>query len=238
MADATGAEAVVVEDLLGTLVDGADADAPPQAPAGLTADDGDDDVPVAAPSTPPGGKARRPSLMDSLSGIGRYLVATVAPHPQDSPHAAEVTRVSAEIGVHVENVLQTITHAVAPPPEGVEVEDENLLAPFRGVPPTLMDGPGVWASIPLPATGQLSFPAALRGNCIDCGIWERSPCEFSVENRPTTKTFHILFGMATITDKDGRAQTLTAGSWYTLPKGWHGQWKITERLRKMYVLTQ
>ena len=69
------------------------------------------------------------------------------------------------------------------------------------------------------------------------GIWECQPGGFPVNDRANTETVFIIAGAATITDEDGAAHELAAGSWHTLPKGWTGRWDVTETVRKMYVLT-
>jgi hypothetical protein len=98
---------------------------------------------------------------------------------------------------------------------------------------------------PLPATGPRT-PATWgtpetwtrtlhEQGPIACGIWECTPGGWAIENRPNTEIVQIVHGSATITDADGTAHHLAAGSVHVLPKGWSGRWDITETVRKVWV---
>ncbi len=66
----------------------------------------------AAPAEAP----RRPSLVESLSGIAYYVADAVAPYPAAHGEGRRASRrASEEIVAHVDNVLRAVTHAIAPP---------------------------------------------------------------------------------------------------------------------------
>merc|ERR1712048_873243 len=92
--------------------------------------------------------------------------------------------------------------------------------------------PGADTGNPLIATFAFD-----HGNLKGAGLWECQPGGFPVVNRPSTETCYIIQGRATITNQDGSKVELSAGSWHTLPTGWTGRWDISEKVRKLYVIT-
>mmetsp|Transcript_133025 Transcript_133025/g.296690 ORF Transcript_133025/g.296690 Transcript_133025/m.296690 type:complete len:134 (-) Transcript_133025:63-464(-) len=109
------------------------------------------------------------------------------------------------------------------------------------------DGPRSWPSMTLKPGGlragadsgnpMIAVHGFKAGNTKGAGIWECLPGGFPVVNRPSTETCYIISGRATITNQDGSKTELGPGTWHTLPTGWTGRWDITEKLRKMYVIT-
>ena len=90
----------------------------------------------------------------------------------------------------------------------------------------------------MPYTAVQPFSSAIKGNLNGAGLWSCERGGFPVKNRTTTETVLILEGTATITDdKDGKKHHLKPGTWHTLPSGWSGRWDVTEKLRKLYILT-
>jgi uncharacterized cupin superfamily protein len=68
------------------------------------------------------------------------------------------------------------------------------------------------------------------------GIWQsetgRSRWEFDTRG----EIIHVLSGAMTVTEDGGEPVTLSAGSSAIFPIGWHGQWNVTETIRKVYVV--
>jgi uncharacterized cupin superfamily protein len=68
-----------------------------------------------------------------------------------------------------------------------------------------------------------------------CAIWECEPGVYLRVNDKRGSFMYIISGEATITDNDGTAHELTAGSVIALPYGWVGTWDIRRAIRKFYV---
>ncbi|HEY0700789.1 MAG TPA: cupin domain-containing protein, partial [Micromonospora sp.] len=70
-----------------------------------------------------------------------------------------------------------------------------------------------------------------------CAVWECAPGVFPRVKDERASFMYVLSGEATVTDADGTAHELTAGSVLVLPYGWVGQWDIRTTIRKVYVHT-
>lgn len=83
---------------------------------------------------------------------------------------------------------------------------------------------------------QVSLIELYDDGCSDVGVWECTPGSWLVENRPDTETVYVVSGKGVIEHKDGSTLEISEGSVFVLPKGWSGRWRITETLRKVYVI--
>jgi len=70
----------------------------------------------------------------------------------------------------------------------------------------------------------------------DVGIWECTPGGWEVHNRDNTETCIIISGKGVIIDASGQEQALYPGAVIVLPRHWSGRWRITETLRKIYIM--
>ena len=58
----------------------------------------------------------------------------------------------------------------------------------------------------------------------------------SAAPRPTTESFYVLTGEASVTDLDGTLHTFGPGDTVVLPKGWSGRWDVTKAIHKVWVV--
>ena len=72
----------------------------------------------------------------------------------------------------------------------------------------------------------------------DVGVWECTPGSWPIENRQDTETVYVLSGAGMIEHADGSSLAINEGSVFVLPKGWSGRWRITDTLRKVYVIVR
>ena len=68
------------------------------------------------------------------------------------------------------------------------------------------------------------------------GIWESEPGTSRWEFTTRGEIIHVLAGRMVVTEDGGEPEVITAGSTAYFPIGWHGEWTVTERLRKVYVV--
>lgn len=73
---------------------------------------------------------------------------------------------------------------------------------------------------------------------ISLGVWECTPGRFTADRSTSTEFCHFLSGRIEMTHEDGRVQVFGPGDAITLPQGWKGIWRVVERVRKIYVITQ
>jgi uncharacterized protein len=71
---------------------------------------------------------------------------------------------------------------------------------------------------------------------VETGVWECTPGTFTSRWDGIVETFHVTAGAGTLTDGDGVAHPLRPGAVITIPPGSTGTWRITETLRKSYVV--
>ena len=62
------------------------------------------------------------------------------------------------------------------------------------------------------------------------GVWD------SAAPRPTTESFYVLTGEASVTDLDGTRHSFGPGDTVVLPKGWSGRWDVTKAIHKVWVV--
>lgn len=111
-------------------------------------------------------------------------------------------------------------------PASIALSDADLDGPLEPSGPRI----GADRGAPMTATRVIHDAGAIQ-----VGIWQCTPGGWSIERRTNTEIIHVLRGAATITDADGTAHELVAGSALVLPAGWSGRWDITETIRKLYV---
>ncbi|MFI5930661.1 cupin domain-containing protein [Actinoplanes sp. NPDC051494] len=68
------------------------------------------------------------------------------------------------------------------------------------------------------------------------GIWESEPGTSRWEFRTRGEIIHVIAGRMVVTEDGGEPVEVTAGSTAYFPIGWLGEWTVTERLRKVYVV--
>jgi uncharacterized protein len=74
------------------------------------------------------------------------------------------------------------------------------------------------------------------GGSTQAGVWECGPGEFTADRSNETEVCHIVAGSGTVTGADGVSADIGPGSVLVLPKGWRGTWRVTETIRKTYVI--
>jgi uncharacterized protein len=79
------------------------------------------------------------------------------------------------------------------------------------------------------------FSAYIDGDT-EVGVWECTPGRFPGTKEGISEMMHFLSGRATITDEDGTAHELGAGTMFILLDGWRGQWEVHETVRKVYAI--
>jgi uncharacterized cupin superfamily protein len=70
---------------------------------------------------------------------------------------------------------------------------------------------------------------------LEIGIWECTPGRFTADRSQAAEFCHFLSGAVEMRHHDGRVQRLGAGDALMLPKGWKGEWVLTQRTRKIYA---
>ena len=83
---------------------------------------------------------------------------------------------------------------------------------------------------------QVSIAELYDDGVSDVGVWECTPGSWPIENRADTETVYVLSGEGVIENQDGSTLSIKEGSVFVLPKGWSGRWRITQTLRKIYVI--
>jgi triosephosphate isomerase len=109
-----------------------------------------------------------------------------------------------------------------------------IIKPYSTFSPEHLDSAGVRAdaTIGSPVTASKTY---LENGYMSTGTWTCSPGSFPVAARTTTEAFHLLEGVAFLTNSDGSARRCVAGDTVVLPKGWTGQWDVIEPVKKMWV---
>jgi uncharacterized cupin superfamily protein len=70
------------------------------------------------------------------------------------------------------------------------------------------------------------------------GVWECAPCCEEIDAYPVHEMMTVLSGSVTLTNADGSSDTFTAGDTFFIAKGTRCTWKITETLRKYYMIAE
>lgn len=81
--------------------------------------------------------------------------------------------------------------------------------------------------------GQMFFTNE-TGN-VNAGLWECSPCTERVRDYPYDQVCVVLEGALTIVDEDDHAETFGPGDVFIIPRGFNGDWRMTERYRNFFV---
>ena len=68
------------------------------------------------------------------------------------------------------------------------------------------------------------------------GIWECTPGRFTSERPTSSEICHIILGRAEVRSNHGEFRMIGPGDLLVLPKGWCGEWRILENLRKFYTV--
>ncbi len=68
------------------------------------------------------------------------------------------------------------------------------------------------------------------------GVWESAPCKEEFESYPAHEMMTVISGSVTLTNKDGHAESFTAGDTFFVAKGTKCTWHITETLKKFYMI--
>jgi uncharacterized protein len=97
--------------------------------------------------------------------------------------------------------------------------------------PEMKPRPGRSEGEPLEA----DFEAYVSGET-SVGVWECTPGCFPSSKSGVSEMMHFLSGRATITDADGTAHELGAGSMFLVVDGWRGEWQVHETVRKIYAI--
>lgn len=83
---------------------------------------------------------------------------------------------------------------------------------------------------------RMSVPFTSEDSRIASGVWEAEPGLSRWEFLDRGEVIHVLEGRMVVTEDDGEALTLEAGSAAIFPLGWRGTWEIQERIRKFFVV--
>ena len=116
---------------------------------------------------------------------------------------------------------------------GVDAK-KAIIKPYSSLAPHHLTHNGVRADAThgSPAT---AYDTYLDNGYMSTGTWTCTTGSFPVSERTTTEAFHLLEGIAFVTNSDGSARRCVAGDTVVLPKGWSGQWDIIEPVKKVWV---
>jgi uncharacterized protein len=67
------------------------------------------------------------------------------------------------------------------------------------------------------------------------GVWECTPGP-SRWSMPSNEFIYVLYGRMTVTPDAGEPTDVGPGDTMVFPRGWAGDWRIHETMRKLYVL--
>lgn len=70
---------------------------------------------------------------------------------------------------------------------------------------------------------------------VEIGVWECTPGRFRADRSESSEFCHFLEGLVEMTHADGRTERFGPGDAFNLPLGWKGEWRVIERVRKVYV---
>lgn len=68
------------------------------------------------------------------------------------------------------------------------------------------------------------------------GLWRVSTGGFSTDHTGYLEFVHIIEGRGRLIDENGLVTELFAGVTVVMPRGWKGQWDVTETLTKAYTI--
>ena len=101
------------------------------------------------------------------------------------------------------------------------------LGPFSAK-PTSIEGDQVEASVTLSVTAD---------GRTEIGVWECTAGRFTADRTKSSEFCHFISGRVEMTHADGRKQQLGPGDAINLPVGWTGEWRVIQRVRKLYVIS-
>ena len=76
-----------------------------------------------------------------------------------------------------------------------------------------------------------------KGN-VNVGVWECSRCTERVRDYPYDQCCFVLEGGLTIIDESGHEESFGPGDAFVIPKGFNGDWKMTERYKNFFITVE
>ncbi len=73
---------------------------------------------------------------------------------------------------------------------------------------------------------------------VNAGVWECTACTERIMDYPYDQCCFVLEGSLTITDADGHSETFIPGDAFMIPRGFSGNWAMTERYRNFFVTVE
>ncbi len=119
---------------------------------------------------------------------------------------------------------------------GIVDTTKAIVKPYSNFAPHNLTPSGVRADAThgSPSTASDTY---LDNGHMSTGIWTCTAGSFPVSERATTEAFHLLEGIAFLTNSDGSARRCVAGDTVVLPRGWSGQWDVIEPVKKVWVIS-
>ena len=91
-----------------------------------------------------------------------------------------------------------------------------------------------------PLSGEIAVRSrvdfATEDRRVVSGIWESEPGTSRWEFLTRGEIIHVIAGRMVVTEDGGEPVEVAAGSTAYFPIGWQGEWVVTERLRKVFVV--
>lgn len=69
------------------------------------------------------------------------------------------------------------------------------------------------------------------------GLWEAQPYTERITSYAGDEFCHVLRGQVTLTGTDGTTHIFGAGSTFTVPAGWAGEWRVDQPFMKYFALS-
>jgi uncharacterized cupin superfamily protein len=73
---------------------------------------------------------------------------------------------------------------------------------------------------------------------VNAGVWECTSCTERIRDYPYDQCCFVLEGSLTIVDEIGHAETFNPGDAFTVPRGFNGDWRMTERYKNFFVTVE
>ena len=84
--------------------------------------------------------------------------------------------------------------------------------------------------------GHIFFTNA-AGN-VNAGVWECTSCTERIRDYPFDQCCFVLEGSLTVIDESGHAETFKPGDAFIIPRGFNGDWRMTERYRNFFITVE
>lgn len=84
--------------------------------------------------------------------------------------------------------------------------------------------------------GHIFFTNA--AGSMNVGVWECTSCTERIRDYPYDQCCFVLEGRLTITDEEGESQTFGPGDAFVIPRGFNGDWKMTERYKNFFITVE